>query len=60
MTKPIIIILLFAIAIAFAMAESDNIQLLIATKVIAAGIIYGTCRLYDKWEPELNQPVKED
>jgi hypothetical protein len=56
--KPIIIIALFAVAIAFAMAESDSIQLLIATKVIAAAIIYGTCKLYDRWEKELNQPVQ--
>lgn len=47
--KPIIIIALFAVAIAFAMAESDNTALFLATKAIAAGIIYGTCRLYDRW-----------
>lgn len=58
--KATIIILIFAVAIAFVVAESDIVELIIATKVIAAGIIYGGCKLYDHWEQELNQPVKED
>lgn len=56
--KPVIIIALFAVAIALWLCESDNTALFLATKAVALGITIGTCRLYDRWEKELNQPVK--
>lgn len=58
--KPVIIIALFAVAIALWLCESDNTALFLATKAVALGITIGTCKLYEKWEPELNQPVKKN
>lgn len=57
-TKATIIILIFAVAIAFVAAESESITLFITTKVIAAGVLWCGCKLYNRWEPELNKPVQ--
>lgn len=52
--KPIIITIMFAIAAMLLLAESEDIAVLLITKVAALAVGYAAVRLCDKWESALS------
>ena len=60
MAKPIIITIMFAIALLLLMAESEDIAVLLMTKALAFGTGYAACRLCDRWESALSNYINEE
>ena len=58
--KPIIITIMFAIAAMLLLAESEDIAVLLMTKVAALAIGYAAVRLCDRWESALSNFINEE
>lgn len=57
--KPIIITIMFAIAAMLLLAESEDIAVLLMTKVAALAIGYAAVRLCDRWESALSNFIND-
>lgn len=57
--KPIIITIMFAIAAMLLLAESEDIAVLLMTKVAALAVGYAAVRLCDKWESALSNSIND-